>query len=125
MSLAEFRLILKMFFNLVRKSMIFEGKTYKLPGIGTFGIFGKVSKAPMFDYQFYKETGIKKNLSNFHSEQKSFAIRWLPTKQVGQVYKLDYSFTFKANRTFQRELAKALKTENITHLYYSDEVHLN
>lgn len=122
----EFRLILKMFFNLLRKSMIYEGKVYKLPaGLGLFGIFGKKPKKAMFDYQFYKETGVKRNLTNLHSEQKCFGIRWLPMQQVGQSFKLDYTFTFKATRAFQRELAKALKTENIAHLYYSDEVHLN
>ncbi len=122
----EFRLILKMFFNLLKHSMIHEGKIYKFPsGVGIVGIFNVNAKKQMFDYQLYKSTGVKRNLRNLHSEEKCFGIKWITTPQVGQPYKFEHTHSFKASRRFQRDLAKAIKNDNTSHLYQDNEVYIH
>lgn len=124
---AEFRLILKLFHNLLRRSMIYEGKVYQLPNfLGTLGVYKKVLKDSfkIFNYQHYKETNEKIYVSNAHSN-RSYAVFKLTAplltfQKVNPV--VQKAFFFKACRHMNRELAKAIKTENTINRYFDYEL---
>lgn len=78
---AEFRLILKLFHNLLRRSMIYEGKVYQLPYfLGTIGIYRRTLKDSfkVFNYQHYKETNEKIYVPNTHSDRSYAIFRLVP-----------------------------------------------
>jgi hypothetical protein len=68
-SKTDFRKILYAFNTLLYQSIIYEGKSYKLPhGIGTFSVLkGKTAKRGYFDYDSYNKHGIKRFIRNHHS----------------------------------------------------------
>jgi len=68
-SKADFKKILYAFNTLLAASTVTEGKVYKMPyTLGFLGVFKKplVGKG-IFDYQLWKETGIKRFKKNPHS----------------------------------------------------------
>jgi hypothetical protein len=76
----EFRLILKYFHNIMRKSIIYEGKIYALPlYLGSLGILSrKPTKYKIMDYQHYKETGIKAYRLNLHADGLIAGVKRIP-----------------------------------------------
>jgi len=118
----EFRYILKYFNNLLRKSLIYEGKIYTLPYMmGALGVLSrKPTKWKIFDYQHYKETGDKVPRLNLHSSELTAAIRRIPPQ--GAAAKDTVKFTIYASkfdgcRGLNRELSRAIKNENTIRLY--------
>lgn len=125
-SKTEYRLITKTFLNLLRKSMLYEGKVYKLPeGIGMIGIFMTGQEKNYYNFQHYKETGQKIPIRNRHTERKQFGIKYVPGDKYISSVPLNFVFKFKANRSFARELAAALKSKNTSSLYLPYELYLN
>lgn len=66
---AEYKLIVFTFFTLFAQDLAVTGKVYRLPRkLGTLSIRKKsLHGRGYFDYQLYKETGIKRYIQNNHS----------------------------------------------------------
>jgi hypothetical protein len=123
---AEYRLIQKTFFNLLTRSMIYEGKVYKLPEkIGAIGVFMVGEEKKFYNFQHYKETGQKIYIRNNHSDKKQFGIKYISGDKFSSFLPISRMFKFKANRRFSRELAKAIKEKNTGSLYLPYEIHIN
>lgn len=123
----EFRLILKYFHNLLRKSIIYEGKIYTLPY--HLGFLGILSRFPIDNkirnYQHYKETGQKVNRLNLHSQGRTARVHRIIT--VGTLTTEMYpailrAFKFEACRSMNREMTKAITNENTMALYLEYEL---
>lgn len=123
----EFRLILRTFASLLRKSMIYEGKVYNLPGkVGTVGIYRTGTKgSTYYNYQHYKETGEKILIRNHHSDNHKYGIKYICGDKYSRKIPISFLFKFKAVRGFARELAKALKVGNTSALYKPYEIYDN
>jgi hypothetical protein len=123
----EFRLVLKYFHNLLRKKIIYEGKVFALPlHLGMLGVFSRSpTKWRIFDYQYYKETGIKAFRINMHSDALTASVRKITNENIpvkNQNKLVSKAFKFEACRAFNRELAKAIRNENTIGLYTQYEL---
>ena len=122
----EYRLIQKTFFNLLTKSMIYEGKVYRLPEkIGAIGVFMTGEEKKYYNYQHYKDTGEKIFIRNNHSDKKQYGIKFISADKFTSLTPITRLFKFKASRRFSRELAKAIKEKNTGSLYLPYEIHLD
>lgn len=115
----QFNIIIKSFFFILLREMIQKAKTFALPN--KLGVFG-IRKTPThgrgyFDYQLYRNTGIKRYLRNNHSEQLVARIYW------NQAYnrmrdKLVCIFKLAPSRKFTRGLSQYIKNNNSISQYY-------
>lgn len=124
----EYRLILKYFNNLIRKSLLYDALAYTLPySVGVLGISSahqRESRNLPLDFQHYKETGEKRSLLNLSTDGRVLKILIRPKEN-----KLYFNsatrriFNFKAARGFTRELAKVIKNGQSVYKYHSYETY--
>ena len=123
----EYRLILKMFNTILRKTLIYTGSGFKLPyGIGNIGITSSPGSRKIFDYQHYKETGEKRNLVNLHTEGKvlKVVLRATPNRLHFE-FRTRCLYKFKAHRHMLRELAAAVKSVLSVHKFLTYETYFD
>jgi hypothetical protein len=100
---------------------ILEGNVYKLPKrCGVLGVY-KSATIPkgVFNYQLYKDTGIKSWHKNLHSSNYSCRISWdVKSKYSDLQTSLKPLFKFYPARHFKRTLATLIKEDNYIHKYY-------
>jgi len=119
----EIKLILDTFHFSLMKDMIDTGTAYILPfQLGLLGVFRvAVFGRGVFDYQLYKETGIKRYHRNNGTNQEVAVFRWI--RKFGHYSsKLRHSvYTFKPTRHWKRYVAARMKNNNsILSYYYYD-----
>lgn len=119
----EVRLITDTFHYLMMKDMIESGAAYVLPfQLGLIGIFRvAVFGRGIFDYQLFKETGIKRYHRNNAVGQEVAVFKWI--RKFGHYSsKLKYSvYNFKPTRYWKRYLAARMKDDkSILSYYYYD-----
>lgn len=123
LSKEEIKLILDTFHFSLMKDMIDTGTAYILPfqlgllGVFRVGVYGR----GVFDYQLYKDTGIKRYHRNNGTNQEVAVFKWIRT--FGHYSsKLRHSvYNFKASRHWKRYIAKRMKENNsILSYYYYD-----
>lgn len=126
----EYRLILKYFNNILKRSILYDGVAYNLPyGIGIIGVSSsqplRPSSKPM-DFQHYKETGEKRFIMNLNTDGRILKIVLVP-KRNRLYFNLDTRriYRFKANRSSMRELAKIIKSGQSVYKYHSYETYFN
>lgn len=118
---AEFRLILETFNATLIDSLITEGRVYALPfSLGTVSIRTKAPHAyNPTDYQHFKETGEKRPLRNWHTNEKIAEFVW---ETRGARWGLGTTYTrlfrLKFSRVAKRMLAKLLKNNTSITKYY-------
>jgi len=127
LTVAEFRLILKYFHNLWRKSIIYEGKIYALPlYLGSLGIMArKPTKHKIMNYQHYKETGIKAYRLNLHAQGLIASVKRIVHQTMlvkNMHWEIAVAYRFEACRNFNREIAKAIRDKNTIGLYQEYEL---
>ena len=117
----EYNLIVRSFFYIFANDLINTGKVYQLPrNLGTFSIRKKpIFGRGYFDYQLYKDTGVKRYIKNNHSSNYVSRFVWdtnygrydpkLPSGEI---------ITFKPARQYARDLAAKIKNNNTIHRYY-------
>jgi hypothetical protein len=111
---AEFRLILKVFHNLLCEA-IFEGKVFKLPfGAGVFGITKALNTKKSMDYTRYNETNEAQEYRNHHSEGYSVKSLWI--RNNPPVF-LKRTFKFRLQRGKARHLAQLIKNHGYIYKY--------
>lgn len=125
----EYRLILKYFNNLLKKSLIYDGAAYALPyGIGRLGISSLIkprdSNMKVYDFQHYKETGEKRVIMNLNTEGRimKVVLRAKPNQLFFNTY-TRYLYKFKPARGLMRGIAKAIKEGLPANKYYSYETY--
>lgn len=119
LKLSDFRLIVKAFFLIMVKELIYSYKAFVLPkGLGILSIRKRATIGRgVFDYKTYRTSGIKRYIKNNHSEQFAVNIFWdksylrVKDKMIGL-------FKFYPARDFSRELAKHIKQDNAISKYY-------
>ena len=115
----EYTFIVRTFFFLLSKAMIYQAKSFVLPS--KLGVIG-IRKVPThgrgyFDYQLYRKTGIKRYLKNNHSEQLVARVYWhQPYSKMRDT--LVCLFKLVPSRIFSRGIAKHIKDNNAITLYY-------
>jgi len=118
----SFRIILKMFNNLLLNSMIETGKVYKLgTAFGYLGVFTFPSYK-QFDYQHFKLTGEKRNMANLHADELVAQVRFrqaINSPITGTVYR------FRVARDPARKLAQLIKHQNYIKKYFSYEAYFD
>lgn len=111
---SEFRLILKVFHNLLCDA-IFEGKVFKLPfGAGVFGISKTINKKANIDYTKYNDTKSYQEYRNHHSE--GYVVKSLWIRNNPPIF-LKSTFKFRLQRGKARKLAKLIKDEGYIYKY--------
>lgn len=126
----EYRLILKYFNNLLRRSILYDAAAYNLPySVGILGVSSAPPPRPdhkPLDFQHYKETGEKRHLMNLNTEGRILKVILKPKKN--NLYFSDITrgiFKFKASRAALRELAKIIKGGQSVHKYHSYETYFH
>ena len=119
----EIRLITDTFHYSLLKDIVDSGASYLLPfKLGLLGIFRvSVFGRGIFDYQLYKETGIKRYHKNNNTGQEVAVFRWIKTFPYFHS-KLRYNvYTFKPSRFWKRYVATRMKSDqSILSYYYYD-----
>lgn len=116
----DFSFIIKTFFVVLTKSIVDDGKIYKLPfGLGSLGIRRRPTYGRgVFDYQLYKKEGIKVWKKNLHSSMYSAQVFW--DKRGNRFTLPEYTHVFKlqACRDLTRHLSQQIKQHNTINNYY-------
>lgn len=115
-------LIIKVFFKTLTYSTINSGKVYYVPN--KLGIIGIAKRRTVgrgaFDYQLYKEQGLKVWRKNTHSGMYAAKIFWktiFPRFNVKTIYPNNI-FKFTPCREYSRYLSKQIKEQNTISKYY-------
>lgn len=119
----DYSMIVITFFRVMMTRMIKFGEIYRLPEkLGVMGIFKSPTNYPMYDYGYYKKTGIKNFLLNKHSQGYFARFKWFNQTQVTgtwDTYELISLYSYVPAREIKRMLTKEIK-ENNTIVNYTD-----
>jgi hypothetical protein len=111
---AEFRLILKVFHNLLCNA-IFEGKVFKFPfAAGVLGLIKRQQKRKQVDYTSFNATQSVHEYRNHHSEGYTVKSLWIRNNPP---LFLKRTFKFKLQRQKARQLAQLIKHEGYIYKY--------
>jgi hypothetical protein len=116
----DFVLIVKTFFFIMVRSMIYDYKIYKLPyGLGHLGIYKrKTIGRGYFDWDLWKKEGLKRWKKNLHTHGYAAQGRWDTRYPKVQHYSEVAIFKFKLARDSARELGQYILKNNVIHNYY-------
>lgn len=119
-SIADYELITNTFFTLLGRTIVDTGNVYRLPyRMGTLSmrkrpIFGRGT----FDYQLYKETGIKRYRQNNHSSNYVGTFYWDTHYGRFDTKLPDSVMLFKPARDLARYSATKIRDANTINKYY-------
>ena len=115
----DFVLITQYFNCVLFDSIMREGEVYSLPfRVGMLGVFKKKTPKGLPDVAFYKAHGIKKSLTNNHSDNLMCSIKLVTTYPYSNLpTRLCNFFRLQASRGHKRKLASIIKEENTINIY--------
>lgn len=117
----EFLLIVRAFFALLGHEMIASGKIYYIPPfLGTLSVRKLKATSTIMDWNLYKQYGIKRKSTNFHSAGLVAKFKWETKTARFKSAHLSKTnlFSFKPARPLARYLASKIKLNNTINKYY-------
>lgn len=115
-----YKKVLTFYFKYLAQGLL-NANVYKLPNnTGIIGIFKRPTYGKgLFDYNLYKESGIKSWKKNFHSYKYAANFKWDPRGKFSSLPSfVKTTYKFSAVRDLKRLLAKKINTENIIETFY-------
>jgi hypothetical protein len=100
-------------YDIMMDNMMNKGIVYKLPhNIGVIGCFQRTTYGRgVMDFKLHKETGIKRYIKNYHSEERVIVFNLDTSYHSGITNQFRKLYKFTASRSRKRQLASIIKSK--------------